>query len=361
MKFSKRRLWIIAIVAISVIGLFTLILAPTRNPLNSGSSYLRAPDGYGAWYAFISQQGIPIQRWKKPLETAQPPSGGTLIRVYSQLREASLSSSELNWVKQGNTLILLGVNQPVTKAAFSTQQSSPEGTIFIDTRRRKNTVETELLTDQYGAIVWKNELENGQVIFAVTPYLGANAYQDSPGNYQFLAKLASPNRQPIWMDEYIHGYKDQDIIQQEQKASLVEYLQQTPLFPLLIQVIIILIIVIWAGNRRFGKPLIVTTPPVDNSTAYIQALAGVLHKAGSTEFILEVIGKEERLKLQQELGLGQTPVDDQTLIEVWVQQTGRSSDLLKQVLKTQTTHRRVSETQILKWLDQWKTIHPHET
>jgi hypothetical protein len=80
MKLSNRRLWIFGAIAIGAIILITLLAAPANNQLNSGSTYNRAaPDGYGAWYAFMSERGTPIQRWRKPFEDladdeeAEPP------------------------------------------------------------------------------------------------------------------------------------------------------------------------------------------------------------------------------------------------------------------------------------------------
>jgi hypothetical protein len=52
----------------------------------------------------------------------------------------------------------------------------------------------------------------------------------------------------------------------------------------LIQGTIILLVAIFAGWNRFGQPVTLSAPQVDNSEAYIQALAGVLQKANSTDF-----------------------------------------------------------------------------
>lgn len=372
MRLSNRRLWAFGAIAITAIILITLLAAPTNNKLNSGSTYNRAPDGYGAWYAFMAERKTPVQRWRKPLEDLvknqdiKPPI--TLLRVQNSfnLTGQSLSEDEQKWIEKGNTLVILGVQQPVTEAPFSTLQPTDVGNVKIDTGRRALDAKKKLLGDRFGAIVWEESLGKGRIISATTPYLAANAYQDLRGNYEFLAQLVtrspegtsnSPN--PVFVDEYIHGYKDKEVLKNEQKQDVISYLANTPLFPAFIQGIVLLLVTIWAGNRRFGQPVTLSAPTVNNSEAYIQALAGVLQKANSTEFIVEVVGKEEQLQLQKVLFLGKEQIDHSSLIDAWVQQTGRSATELEQLLRLHSRKRRMSEPDLLTWLSKWQQIRHH--
>lgn len=372
MKLSNRRLWIFGAIAIIAIILITLLAAPANNKLNSGSTYNRAPDGYGAWYAFMAERNIPIQRWRKPFEdlvknqTIKPPI--TLLRIQSgfNLTGDALLEDEQNWIEKGNTLVILGVPQPVTEAPFSTLQPTDVGNVKIDTARRALDTKKKLLGDSFGAIVWEESLGNGQIISVTTPHLAANAYQDFRGNYEFLAQLVtrsktatsnSPNS--IFVDEYIHGYKDKEVLKREQKQNVFGYLANTPLFPAFLQGIVILLVTIWAGNRRFGQPVTLSAPTVNNSEAYIQALAGVLQKANSTEFIVEVVGKEEQIQLQKALFLGTSQIEHSSLIDAWVQQTGRSATELEQLLRLHSRKRRISEVDLLTWLSKWQQIRRH--
>jgi hypothetical protein len=376
MKLSNRRLWLFGAIAIGAIVLITLLAAPASNKLASGSTYNRTPEGYGAWYAFMSQRGTPIQRWRKPFEElannqeAQPL---TLLRVNPNLTQQELSEKEQDWVKSGNTLVILGVRQPVTEAPFSTTHNVEAGSIKIDTQRRVKDEREQLLGDRFGTIVWQETIGKGRAIFAVTPHLAANAYQDIPGNYEFLAQIVtssgegeknllsfnSQSSASVWVDEYIHGYKDSEVIKREQRDNVYGYLAKTPVFPASVQILILLLVAIWAGNRRFGKPLTLSAPEVDNSKAYIQALGGVLQKANSSEFVMEVVGKEEQLQLQKALFLGETPLDNSSLVDAWVEQTERPATELEQLLQVQSQKRRLSETQLLTWLSKWEQIRRH--
>ncbi|AFY34528.1 DUF4350 domain-containing protein [Calothrix sp. PCC 7507] len=355
---SNRLAWLGAI-ALGVIILLSLIVAPSSNTINSGSTYNRAPDGYGAWYAFMQQQGIAIQRWQKPgsdLKADKNPV--TLLRVYSELNPPGVDQQEREWLEQGNTLVILGVRDRVTAAEFSTTQKSSFGDVKIATRRRREKVEPELVSlgDRFGAIVWEEKYDKGKAIFSTTPHLAANAYQDYLSNFQYLANLVSQKNNQIFVDEYIHGYKDADVREKEGKGNLFSYFVQMPLFTALLQAGVLLLVLIWSQNRRFGKPVALDTPAIDNSEAYIQALAGVLQKAESTDFVVEMVGKEEQLQLQKALGLGQLLLEPQVLMAVWVEKTGLSAAELEAVLKLHARKKTISEQDLLSWLGKWRTL-----
>lgn len=360
MKLPQKYLWLLGLTLAVIISL-TLFLAPQNSKLTSGSTYNRAPDGYGAWYAFMEKQGTPIKRWQKPIQDLPKSKNSvTLLRVSSDVadeRDYYFNADE--WVARGNTLVILGVAKPATEAAFTTSQESEVGKVKIETRRRKTELskkEKQRLGDDFGAIVWEQKVGKGKFIYSSTPYLAANAYQDEPGNYKFLAKLVTEGSKSVLVDEYIHGYKDKEVIQKEGKASWIDYLAKTPLASIFVQAGVILVVLVVAKNRRFGQAVSLKSPVVDNTEAYIQALAAVLRKANSSEFVVEAIGKEEKMQLQKELGLGTTPADNQTAIETWVKQTGRPASELEQVLHLQSKKNRISEKSLLNWLEKWQKI-----
>jgi Domain of unknown function (DUF4350) len=390
MPLSKRQIWLLAI-ALATLIIISLFAAP-GNRLQSGSTYSRSPSGYGAWYALMESRGITIQRWQKPLkslfqpaepktptiETFNPdqgtatllatapspphpltPSSPTKPITLLQISNGEpLSVSNLAWVERGNVLLLLGVGVPVTKAPFNDTIASPVGAIRIQTSRRQTDRETQtkpLLTDSFGTVVWQQTVGKGQIIFAATPNLAANAYQDAPGNFEFLAKLVTAPKLPIWVDEYSHGYKDSEVIQQE-SGNLLGYLAKTPLLLLVIQTIVLLLVLIWGQNRRLGPAIALPTPTVDNSEAYIQAMAAVLRKAESSQFVVTTVCKAEQLEVQKALGLGADPLPLTTLLDAWTTQTGQPAAILEAALNPIKRPRRIDEADLLKWLEQMQTV-----
>jgi hypothetical protein len=356
MKRRYPAAWVGGIILITVI-LISLLVAPISK-INSGSTYNNSPDGYGAWYAFMQHQGISIQRWQKPFQDLQTQKGmATLVQITSKPNPPELPRIQREWVEKGNTLVILGVQASVTAANFHTQQYSSLGKILIDTTRR-HLMDSEVrvaLGDRFGGIVWEETYGEGRVFFATTPYLAANAYQGY-GNFAYLAKLVSNHQNQVWVDEYIHGYKDQEVKEKEGKGDLLDYLSKTPLSLTLLPGLVFLVVLIRAENRRFGKPVDLDTLVIDNSQAYIQALAGVLQKAKSENFVVEMLGKQEQLQLQEALGLGQAPEEDEILCTVWTEKTGTSPVELKEVLNLQKSKDRISERQLLSWLGKWKNL-----
>jgi hypothetical protein len=377
-RTSKRWFWALLLIA----TLITAIVLAFRAPLMQGSTFSRAPSGYGAWYAQLQQQGIPIQRWQRPLEElfdAPPPppteevswnpaepvqntaplTPQTLIKIATGRSPLSLSDLEEDWVRQGNVMVLVGVRSPVTKAPFSSQLPSPSGLVKVETQRRfdyQGKPSPTLLKDALGAVVWASKIDRGQLISIVTPHFAANAYQDEPGNFKFFTQLVTAPGNPIWIDEYSHGFRVNSNAPKEKSNSLAAYLAQTSLPVLAMQSLIILLVLIWGKNQRLGMPLKLLPPKVDNSEAYIQAMAGVLQKAECSEFVWETVGKAERTYIQRSLGLGSSPVPAEAIVDAWVQQTGRPAAELEEVLR-KPTQKRPSRQELLTWLGKVQTLH----
>lgn len=350
---SKKKLWLWGTLIIGAILLFTLVLAPIQSRSQLGSSYHRGPSGYAAWYNWMQQDlQVEINRWQKPVRDLSSPS--TLIQVHS----GTINSVPIEWARQGNTLIVLGFSQPVTASSFSSRLPTSIGEVRIDTRRRADQLpQKTLLGDNYGAVVWVKEVGDGKIIYSTTPYLGANAYQDYFPNFQFLAQLVTQSNQPIWFDEYIHGYRDPEIVREETGNSLYRYLASTPWLPVLIQLLMLFLLAIWAGLRPLGIPLTLTKSKLDNSLTYIQALGAVLSKANKSEYIQEIIGKHQQKQLQKALGLGEIPLDHSTLIHAWVKYTDKSPEELNKWLVRKSSQKPLTQTELLAWVIQGQKIY----
>jgi hypothetical protein len=356
MKRSNRRLWLGAI-ALAVLVVLSLFAAPNSNKISTGSTYNRAPDGYGAWYAYMQERGTNIQRWQKPFDNL-PKTPTTFLRINSYLSEPFILPEEKKWVENGNKLVVLGVNDRVTAADFTTMQESPVGEVKIETRRRRELKTEQLaLGDRFGAIVWQQKYGKGTAIYSITPYLAANAYQDNENNFKYLADLVNDKKNNnIFVDEYIHGYKDADVREKEGEGNLLNFFIKKPLFVAFVQIAVLLLILIWALNQRFGKPVALETIELDNSEAYIQALAQVLQKADKNDFVMEMVAKDEQIQLQKALGLGQTPLEREAIVNAWVRKTGNPATELDTVLRLQAKKSHISERDLVNWLGKMQNV-----
>lgn len=375
MKASRRGIWI-GLGLLAILAMIALASAPLSGPITKGSTFSRAPDGYGAWYAYMEQQGIEIQRWQRPPEalrdlTTDTPT--TLLQVVPpDVRFVYYEWHD--WVRQGNTLIVLQSQDRVTPAPFSSEVTSEtlgdNQPVTIETRRRRDLSlgdstgreENILLQDQYGVVVWRRPMGDGAFIEATTPYIGANAYQDAPGNFAFLADLVTTaSDEPtatILVDEYLHGYEEltpEDDVT-ESSATWVSYLSQTPLVLVVVQAIALVLALLW-GYQRMGPPRLMPQPEQNNSEAYISALAGVLRQARSTRFVVEMVTKAERLRLQKILGLGSVLVDEEVLVNTWAEQSKRSPTALTSMLELGKQQSSLQEKDLAHWLETIRTLH----
>ncbi|TVQ21966.1 MAG: DUF4350 domain-containing protein [Leptolyngbya sp. DLM2.Bin15] len=403
---NRKRPWILGALAIAALLLLTLGLAPGGSNLQ-GSTYNRTPFGYGAWYAQMRQDcSLDIRRWQRSLDDLpgfyrqareQPPQAITLLRFYGEFVQpwALQRSTPEDWVNRGNVIIHVGVRSPVTRAPFRSQVDTSVGPVQVETRRRMDlddleepqedvgpveqvsmtlpsATDDEAIADEYGTVVWQEAVGAGRVIYVVPPFLAANAYQTTLQNFAYLTQLVTEPGLPILVDESLHGYSeaaDQEAIADPEEAcpprpelegftveelpplppppTLWGYLAKTPLLIVATQAIALLVLLLWDQNRRFGPPQIIPPVTVDNSQAYINALAGVLMKAGCQPFMVNLILQAERRRLQTFLGLHDHDLSPEAIAQAWSQQTHHPPD---DVVALLTPKQSMSQQDLLLWL-----------
>jgi hypothetical protein len=387
--FNKlvREYWKVGLVGVVAIVLLTVVSATGGDIRQSGSSYSTAPNGYGSWYQMMIDRGTKIRRWEKSFgKLAQDPiysTNTTLLQVNPQLETLALTEIQRKWIERGNTLAILGINAPAQEAPFSSNFQSSEGLVKIETKRRLSLIPSvgaldnilsakTILSDRSGSVMTQYSLGKGQIIVASTPHIAANAYQDTQPNYELLAKLSTANRQQLIVDEYIHGYRDRqkdgyrdgqkigssdNENSEERTGDIIGYLANTPLLIVLLNLTLGILVSIWQQNQRFGQIIISKPPQIENSEAYIQALAGVLRQANSSEFVIQTIGKAEQLSWQKKLGLGsERLVEPDTLINAWKNRTKLPPDDLIFILESIVETNRLSPKQLNTWLIKLQTI-----
>ncbi len=360
---KSKQIWILLGI---IMGLLILIsvLFPSTNPSQSGSTFGKNPDGYGAWYAYIKKQGYTIEQLQKSEQKfleSPPTKPTTLVRVYPELSFPYVSKELIEWLKKGNRIVLLGVRGNATKAPFRSNFNTEQGEVTIETKRRFTKEQAVpfppdfspfskwLIADREGLVVSENNIEKGKIISVVTPYLAANAYQDKPGNFAYLAYLVNAPQNRIVVDEFIHGYIDKkELVKNSETRDWLAYLSRTPLVILAVQAGIMILLCLWAQNRRFGKIVPLQSPTRNNNLDYIDALSEVLFKSENYSFLVAKINKAEQIYIQQKLGMGSASVSPKDLAESWHQQ-GRGSKT--EILNTFQANRSVRGIkEVSNWL-----------
>ena len=333
----SRRIWLIAVAIAVVMVISVLIAAPSQSQRLQGSTYGRSPGGYGAWWTWMAQNKTPVQRWQKaPNQLDRLPEPATLLRIdpqgivsgSSQGSLGALSTQDRQWVSQGNRLVYLGHWASLSAAPFDQTVESEFGPIKIQGRRRITTVKTPLLSDDYGTLIWREDQGAGEIIWVIPPFLAANAFQDQTANFQLLQALMQPDRHQLWVDEYFHGYKDSETLAAETAGTFWGYLRQTPWFPLFIQLILLVALLIGWGNRRFGRPSLPGSQLQNTHHTYTLALAQVLEKGDRPEFVVQQLLQAEaphRVRLLETSLNGSSLIDpklpqNEKDLQVWLQQ-----------------------------------------
>ncbi|HIK46741.1 MAG TPA: DUF4350 domain-containing protein, partial [Leptolyngbyaceae cyanobacterium M65_K2018_010] len=268
----------------------------------------------------------------------------------------SLLPGMTQWLEAGHRLVVLGVKVPVTAAPFSQTLTSPVGPVKIDTRRRYGGAATQPwgLQDPYGAVVWQYAYGAGELVLAATPHLAANAYQDQAGNFALLTQLVAKPGGRVWVDEYLHGYRDEAVITAAVGgATWLHYLARTPVLILASQALVVTLLALLAWNRRLGRRTSLPSVVVDNSQAYIQALAGVLRRAGSHDFVTQTLSQATRQQLQKSLGLGEAHLPLEVLQTAWEQHSGGAAKDLAAILTPPAIQ---GDAQLRAWLQQLQSL-----
>lgn len=335
-----------------------------------GSSYEQSRSGYAQWYQFMETQKHPVKRWRRAYGQLTG-TGQTLIQVAAdveRLQEPLLNSSDiLDWVKQGNTLIQLSWDGGITGAPFSSELPTPKGGLRIETIRRyaakNNNFDEVLLKDAFGGVIGLDTLQKGEVIKIAYPLMGSGFYAERGANFQILADLATQRKGTIWVDEWIHGYRDLEAAPVLGDAAtpqdLWDYLAQRPIAVMAGQGVLMLALLFWGQNQRFGALLRIAPPPRNSSEQYIQALADTLNTHGHTEYVLALLGQALRDRLKSRLSLVGADLagdGDRAIATEWAVVTGRPGSELLKLLEQSRSETRLKDSELLVWVQQADTI-----
>ncbi len=364
--FTKIPFWGWALLALLCLTLIVTAVAPQNYP--KGSSYEQSRSGYAQWYQFMESKNYPVKRWRRAYGQLKG-TGQTLFQVadVERLQEPLLAESDiLDWVKQGNTLIQLSWDGGITGAPFSSELPTPKGGLRIETIRRyqakNNNFDEVLLKDTFGAVIGLGTLKKGEVIKIAYPLMGSGFYAEQGANFQILADLATQRKGTIWVDEWIHGYRDLEaapILGDAAPQDLWDYFAQRPIAVMAGQGVLMLALLFWGQNQRFGALLRVTPPPRNSSEQYIQALADTLNTHGHTEYVLALLGQSLRDRLKSRLslvGADLTGDGDRAIATEWVVVTGRPGSELLELLEQSRSEKRLKDSELLVWVQQADTI-----
>ena len=308
------------------------------------SIYNDSPTGYRAWWLACQKSHVLLEAWEKPFSKLNTmPASATMLIVepFTFSKSSVLFGQEeaeatLDWVEQGNTLVLLDDfrrygSQRIAEQLLSyvwTSKSSKSKLSREELRQgfsqsalqainRQKTLDVYLnypvLTRSIRNLTpkmhdlrsneWQSILEDGHghplllrlpygkgtLVLGTVMDLGDNQYlYGRPNdNAQFLTNLLLREGKPIFVNEYVHGY--------EEAEDLLTYLgQTTPLGVIFVQLLLGFILLLWLSATRWTPKPQEAQPNgsivnfgVNSLEVYIQSLARIYARSQAASLALE--------------------------------------------------------------------------
>ena len=167
-----------------------------------------------------------------------------------------------------------------------------------------------LYTIDSGALVLTTYVGDTEVTVVTDPDIFNNAGLTRPGNAAFAVTLIDQLRQggPVVFDETMHGFAEE--------PSLWRGMFRFPLALVTLHVVLLMIVVLWAGIGRFG-PTRVALPPLAAGKEYlVRNTAALLRLAGHHGHALEryLAAAVEAVRHELHAPRDQTPAD----LAAWV-------------------------------------------
>lgn len=279
-SLSNMRTWIgLAI----LLGLFLVFsyLSSTPKP-QYYSDYVTespAPRGVKAFYTYVKKENEG-KIWRHSPNLLSVASDHQLLLMVepSISFETEEMTAYINYMNAGNTILLLQTNPQGmfdiktsgTNSRESLRVNTQDGTSFraqVNTSLRIQTRKGDrvLISDQAGPIAVKRSFGKGQLIVGITPEWMTNGNLLKKDHLPLLLYLFNQEKSDsLLFDEYIHG---------EENASSVWNVYPMWFLVLVIQMILLLILWLWAKGKRFGPIFVPREESVRFSDEGLNALA----------------------------------------------------------------------------------------
>ncbi len=155
------------------------------------------------------------------------------------------------------------------------------------------------LGDNKGAVLAEFEYGEGRVIFLSDPFVLANNGIARGANLQLALNLVQAlggKQQPIFFDEYHHGYHSQG-------NALMNYFRGTPVPWLFAQLLFVAVFIAYSYGRRFARALPMPVPDRHSPLEFVGSMASLQQAAQARDLALENIYPRWRNRLCRTLGL----------------------------------------------------------
>ena len=330
-------------------------LAPNRSTYHSG------PTGTRALYDFLSESGLRVIRWRESPDRLL--TSGANIRTLVVIGSTQVPFSEehaervLEWVATGGRLILIDrepphsllpksddwlINmkgyrfpfadidpadpkamtqtvsaiQPVQPTLFTqniqavmpsqfaarvritpTKPSSDDEEDYGTTEDGKSSPAPVVhVADEQGPLLVDYPHGAGRIVILSDPYIVANGGIELRDNLQLAVNTITSVDGLIAFDEYHQG-------RGVTRNALATYFAGTPVIPIAVQIVLLVLLVLWTRGRRFGRALPLAQVDRRSSLEFVVSMAELQERSRAFDLAIENIYSRTRRVLARHAGV----------------------------------------------------------
>ena len=146
-----------------------------------------------------------------------------------------------------------------------------------------------------GALLVDYPVGQGRIILLSDPYIFSNGGISLRDNLQLAINMLTSGGGLIAFDEYHQG-------KAATQNALVTYFAGTPVVPILGQLTLLILVLLWTRGRRFGRPLPLAQVDRRSSLEFVASMAEVQQRARAFDLALENIYARTRRVLARYAG-----------------------------------------------------------
>ncbi len=250
----------IAVATLLLVIVGWLIVKPTVEPLPPYLASSAQPSGIKAVLVLLEEKGKQVKEWRQPMRFLPTATGQAMLVVEPERLMAEEQIDILDWVSEGNDLILFHSRPEWEDLPFHTeyirgkenQERNIQGPLVQG--RFMGKAETllrfledddmePLLYDDQGILGGRTQVGDGSVTFFLVPEWLTNQKIDRLSHFEAIWPYVQGDWSVLWVDEYHHGL-------QEKPGFLAIY--PGWLIAACMQLGILLLLYVWWRGKRFG-------------------------------------------------------------------------------------------------------------
>ncbi|MED1947522.1 MULTISPECIES: DUF4350 domain-containing protein [Brevibacillus] len=250
----------IAVATLLLVIVGWLIVKPTAEPLPPYLASSAQPSGIKAVLVLLEEKGKQVKEWRQPMRFLPTATGQAMLVVEPERLMPEEQIDILDWVSEGNDLILFHSRPEWEDLPFHTkyirdkenQERNIQGPLVQG--RFMGKAETSLrfvedddmeplLYDDQGILGGRTEVGDGSVTFFLVPEWLTNQKIDRLSHFEAIWPHVQGDWSVLWVDEYHHGLL-------EKPGFLAIY--PGWLIAACMQLGILLLLYVWWRGKRFG-------------------------------------------------------------------------------------------------------------